>query len=48
MRSEYNELIVACIHGILDHEGSAIDYFITRFTRSYHGFVHGLTNCRVH
>ena len=35
----YRWLIVACIYGLLDHKGSAIDYFITRFTRSY-GFVH--------
>ena len=41
-------LIVACIHGLPDHTGSAIDYFITRFNRSYHGFIHGLTNSRVH
>ena len=39
---------MACIHGLLDHKGSAIDYFIIRCNRSYHGFVHGLTDSRVH
>ena len=47
----YRKLIVACIHGLLDHKRSAIEYFITRFktlSRSYHGFIHGLTNSYVH
>ena len=28
-----NTRLVACIHGLLDQKGSAIDYFIARFTQ---------------